>query len=113
MLLQGMGIIIQTLVIITVSSLLLSTVCTLVFLLKYRVSNTAWIYALLATIAFFLASNIVVIFASMGNIVSISWATPLGIPGGYLLLGLAIHQYLQDKKKDSMFTESTEIEDYS
>lgn len=77
----------------------ISIVGTIFLLMKFNVSNTAWIYTALANVAFFLAGIMRVTFAMGGTSVELSWATPLGLVGGYILILLAIDQYLQDKRK--------------
>ena len=80
-------------------SLAISIAGTFFFLYKFNVSNTAWIYTALAGIAFFYAGVIQVMLSSTATIVYFSWATPLGIPGGYILIFQAIYQYSLDKGK--------------
>ena len=81
------------------TSLTISIVGTILFLYKFNVSNTAWIYTVLAGIAFFYAGVTQVMLSSAGTIVYFTWATPLGIPGGYILIFQAIYQYTLDKGK--------------
>ena len=81
------------------TSLTISIISTIFFLYKFNVSNTAWIYTVLAGISFFYAGITKVFLTSAGTSIEFSWASPLGIPGGYILIFQAIYQYSLDKRK--------------
>ncbi|MBN2228446.1 MAG: hypothetical protein JW779_02560 [Candidatus Thorarchaeota archaeon] len=95
---QNIGEIYLALTSIGLTSLVVSLICTVILLNKLGVSKTAWVYTALAAVAFLFAGNVAVAYATTVTIVVISWATPLGIIGGYLLIALGINQYLKDRK---------------
>jgi len=81
------------------TGLTISILGTIFLLYKFNVSNTAWIYTVLAGIAFFLAGIMRVTLATFATLVEFSWATPLGLPGGFILILQAVYQYLHDRSK--------------
>ena len=91
--------VIQILSFVGSTGLAISIIGTIILIVKFNVSNTAWIYTTLASVAFFLAGIFKVTFATFATFVELSWATPLGLVGGYILIILSIVQYLQDKRK--------------
>ncbi|MFW9959821.1 MAG: hypothetical protein ACFFDV_02325 [Candidatus Thorarchaeota archaeon] len=74
--------------------LIASIVLTFFLLLKYRTSETAWKYAIAAVIAFFFGGNS--IYFIDGN-VSLYGGAFIFIIGGYLLILVALFQYVRDE----------------
>jgi hypothetical protein len=104
--LQSISDVLLILSIVGGTGLILSILCTLFLLWKFNISNTAWMYAALAAIAFFVAGIFTVVFATTVTIVYFTWAAPLGLGGGYFLIFLAFNQYFRDKRmRETVATE--------
>jgi len=85
-----------------IPGLILSIISTFFLLWKKTVSNTAWIYATLSIVAFTLAGFMGVIYIGSSITVRITLATPFGLVGGYILIFLALNQYLHDKRRGTI-----------
>jgi hypothetical protein len=106
MLLQSISDVLLILSIVGLTGITLSIICTLFLLWKFNISNTAWTYTTLAAAAFFVAGAYTVVLATSITVVYFTWATPLGLGGGYFLIFLAFHQYFHDKRtRETVATE--------
>ncbi len=87
---------VQVILLSGILGLIAAVILTLFLLLKYRISGTAWLYAVAAVIVFFFGGSTAVFIEGH---VSIYLGNFVYIIGGYILILLALTQYIRDESK--------------
>ncbi|MFW9957033.1 MAG: hypothetical protein ACFFCT_03090 [Candidatus Odinarchaeota archaeon] len=92
--LQSFWDLLQVVYFMEILGLIVSIVLSLFLLLRYRISETAWKYGIASMIAFFFGGNS--IYFIDGN-ASLYGGAFIFIIGGYLLILVALFQYVRDE----------------
>ena len=94
--LQNTWDLVQVIFLFEILGLIAAVILTLYLLLKFRISGTAWLYAVAATIVFFFGGSTV---AFLDGHVSIYLGNIIYIIGGYILILIALFRYIRDEDK--------------